>query len=684
MTTQILAQMIPQRCNFVWLVSCFICGILMMNLLVIKATNLDLFFLLCFLVSLVFCIFRINQKSVFYYSELALLFLLLGFVASSFQLNSNKSVILNTEFTGQLTGEVNFIERYSNNKTRLTVTISKNGTDDELQKLSKVRIWSYHTDDFNIGDNITVYGRFFPLSPPVFEGKPDYSRHMWLDSIGATGFVYTAHLVDKFRSEGVLSELSVHVKKFRLKLAAKMTSQLDNFEPEIASFSSALLLGVRKSIPDDAYKSFQLAGIAHLLAISGLHMGFFCFGIFTLCRYVFSYFPSISQIYPIHKFAALLAIISASFYPVISGAPTSALRAWMMAGALMIGVMCDVRILTIRNLALVLLFMLLINPSNLYSISFQLSAIATFFIIGLFEVTKSYAKRKSFFSPILQILVASVAASIATLPFIAWYFQIITPWGIISNLIAVPFTGFVVMPLGILYLVSLMIGVGEFTASLFGYALTILWRLAEFFETLPLAGFWVKSPPSFSLFLVPLSGLLLFCLNVPFRFYGVITAMAFLFIWAVEPIPSLLMIKSGNNMVISLYNNKSQIIVNQKIVGYIKNAVNAQLGRYEFEICDSHICQQTQYGSPNNMTICIQNNRLELKIDDSEVMQIKRQNAYPKIKKELCQALPILSQQESVRGIILPNGVMQFKSNKSHSVINPWQIRRFGINDIYG
>jgi competence protein ComEC len=103
------------------------------------------------------------------------------------------------------------------------------------------------------------------------------------------------------------------------------------------------------------------------------------------------FLPNISQRYTIHKSAAFLSALSASFYLVISGAPTSAVRAWMMVSAVMIAVILDARILNVRNLAIVLFVMLLINSANIFSISFQLSAIATLFTIGLFEALKPYA-----------------------------------------------------------------------------------------------------------------------------------------------------------------------------------------------------------------------------------------------------------------------------------------------------
>tara|TARA_B100001093_G_C25958284_1_gene647973 strand:- start:59 stop:325 length:267 start_codon:yes stop_codon:yes gene_type:complete len=88
-------------------------------------------------------------------------------------------------------------------------------------------------------------------------------------------------------------------------------------------------------------------------------------------------------------------------------------------------------------------------------------------------------------------MIAPIAASIATLPFIARYFQIITPWGVIANLVAVSFTGFIVMPVGIIYLFLVIIGLGDLLAPLFGACLNFLLQLAVFFEGLLFSGFWV-------------------------------------------------------------------------------------------------------------------------------------------------------------------------------------------------
>jgi competence protein ComEC len=173
-----------------------------------------------------------------------------------------------------------------------------------------------------------------------------------------------------------------------------------------------------------------------------------------------SFFPNISQRYPIHKLAAFLSILSASFYLVISGAPKSAVRAWMMGSAAMIAVISDARVLTVRNLSIVLFVMLLINPANIFYILFQLSAIATFFIIGLFETLRPYALKRQFLSAIWRTRIASrgIYCNPSTYCVI---FSDYYPMKGVANLVAVPFTGFVIMPVAIIYLFLVIIGLGD-------------------------------------------------------------------------------------------------------------------------------------------------------------------------------------------------------------------------------
>ena len=142
------------------------------------------------------------------------------------------------------------IEKYDQNRIRLTVALTISDTYASLQALRKLRIWSCDTHFFKTGDIVRIYGRFFPLSPPSFAGQPDYSRHMWLDGIGPTGIAYELRVVKPVSNEERFnSQILLRLKLHRHSLSDRMSKQLGEFDPAISGISSALLVGMKITIP---------------------------------------------------------------------------------------------------------------------------------------------------------------------------------------------------------------------------------------------------------------------------------------------------------------------------------------------------------------------------------------------------------------------------------------------------
>ena len=98
---------------------------------------------------------------------------------------------------------------------------------------------------------------------------------MWLDGIGVTGIAYELRIVKPVSNEGrFYSQILLRLEDYRHSLSDRMSRQLGGFDPAISGISSTLLDGRKKTIPREVYNSFHQSGIAHLPAISGLHMGF--------------------------------------------------------------------------------------------------------------------------------------------------------------------------------------------------------------------------------------------------------------------------------------------------------------------------------------------------------------------------------------------------------------------------
>ena len=184
MRNNVWADMIPQRSRFVWLVGCFIVGILLIDIMPFRLPTAIYLVLILGEILLICDVLIFNQSGFYYYSKLVLLFFLLGLSASGLHLNLNNTLILNSVYTGTVTAQIGLIEKYDHNRIRIIVALTISDTDASLPALRKLRIWSYDMRNFNTEDIVRIYGRFFPLSPPSFARQLDYSWHMWLDHRG--------------------------------------------------------------------------------------------------------------------------------------------------------------------------------------------------------------------------------------------------------------------------------------------------------------------------------------------------------------------------------------------------------------------------------------------------------------------------------------------------------------------
>lgn len=127
------------------------------------------------------------------------------------------------------------------------------------------------------------------------------------------------------------------------------------------------------------------SGLAHVLAISGLHMAIMAGIVFWLARALLALIPGLALRYPIKKWAAGIAIGAASFYLALSGASVPTVRSWIMMSIVLIAVTVDRPAITMRNVALAALIILLVAPESLFDPSFQMSFAAVIALVAVYE-----------------------------------------------------------------------------------------------------------------------------------------------------------------------------------------------------------------------------------------------------------------------------------------------------------
>ena len=280
-----------------------------------------------------------------------------------------------------------------------------------------------------------------------------------------------------FTDETDRFSVKILAEKLRLKLLKIYRSQkLGENELEILS---ALTLGYKRELDPDTRRVFASAGAMHILAVSGLHVGI----IYLILLKILGFLRKRKAGKIIFVFMVLTSLWIFAF---VTGLSPSVSRAATMFTFFVIGNNLRRQVNIYNSLTGSALFLLLINPNNLFEVGFQLSYSAVFGIVFLqpkFE--KLLEVKTKILRYFWQLLTVSVAAQIATFPFTAFYFNQFPTYFWISNLIVIPAV-MVLIPLGISLLAFHAIPLlGNFISIVTNVIIGLLYQFLAFIETLP-------------------------------------------------------------------------------------------------------------------------------------------------------------------------------------------------------
>lgn len=201
---------------------------------------------------------------------------------------------------------------------------------------------------------------------------------------------------------------------------------------------NALVLGDTTAISKTTKRNFAYSGLSHLLAISGLHMTLVIGLLYGILRLLGAWIGLFWQRYSLRKLFMPFALLGGGGYLLLSGANPPALRAYGMVCVVALGLGLNKPITPRQRLLSTVGFLLLINPFFILMPSFQLSFMAVW---GLVNLAPSNSNK------IIQSLRVTIRATVATLPLCIYYFDQIPLSSIPANLLAVPLTSFIIIPL---------------------------------------------------------------------------------------------------------------------------------------------------------------------------------------------------------------------------------------------
>ncbi|MBI3599811.1 MAG: ComEC/Rec2 family competence protein, partial [Nitrospinae bacterium] len=236
-----------------------------------------------------------------------------------------------------------------------------------------------------------------------------------------------------------------------------------NSSQEESSILKTMVFGERTAISREMRNIFTSTGIAHLLAVSGLNVGFVAFASFIFFKKFFSFlflnfYRRLFLIGAVQRFAAFFTLFPVLYYSLLVGDSPSAVRAGIMAVVYLLSLILYREGDIYNTLSLAAMIILIWHPPSLFNIGFQLSfaavlSIAFGFSIFSFEPSAFSLQPKGFFFKhrwLYNYLISSIFATIGTLPLIVYHFNIISIIGLIVNIMAIPLSS-LITPLTLLF-----------------------------------------------------------------------------------------------------------------------------------------------------------------------------------------------------------------------------------------
>lgn len=420
-----------------------------------------------------------------------------------------------------------------------------------------------------IGDIIEFKAILMPFEKPNFIGAFDFSEYNFLKNIGAQGYSISDIKIVK---KGAGSIFGNYFKNLRLDIQKKISASL---ELRYSGIAKALLTGDRKDIDKDIMQKIRNSGLAHLIAISGLHLTLSAAIFFFLARFLLLQSSYLTLHYDIKKIAAIFAIIGSYFYLQIAGAPISAQRAFIMVLFAMFAILLDRKSDLLRIVFFAGFLIILINPLNMFLISFQLSFAAVLGIVAFHEIWSDFYDKKfnnlqqsgkihNFFKYLFEMIFISFVAQVANMAFLIHHFGDVAIYGSLSNLIAIPLTSFLIMPLGFLSLFLMLFNLEYLALAPMSYLLEVIIQTAEFTSGLKGSHIDFSQISKAGLFLTAFGGILFVILkNKTLKFIAFIVFLSAFFFVKLQPKPNILI--DGNASFFALYSDNKGLVFSKKV-----------------------------------------------------------------------------------------------------------------------
>ena len=452
--------------------------------------------------------------------------------------------VLGFRYYGPIEGRITKVDRSQSDMVRLTLdrVVLKRTHPARTPKFVRVSMHGQQGFiDPEPGLTVMMTGHLAPPSGPVEPGGFDFQRMAWFDQLGAVGYTRTPVLA-LYPVERGQAGLFLH--RLRARIARYVQISVPG---EDGAFAAALMTGDRSGVGQPTLEALRVSNLAHLLAISGLHMGLLTGSVFAAIRYGLALWPWVALRWPTKKVAAIGAMAAGAFYLALSGGNVATERAFVMVATMFVAILFDRRALTLRAVALAAVIILIFRPESLTEPGFQMSFAATTGLVAVFGAIRHWngPRLPKWMRPVLAVVISSAVAGLATAPVSAAHFNRIADYGLIANLLAVPLMGIVVMPAAVLTACLWPLGLAWIGLWIMEPAIHWILGVAHHVAGLEGALSHVPSPSGIVLPLFAFGMLVIILWQGRERFVGLVPVIAAFWLWAGAERPAILISETG-------------------------------------------------------------------------------------------------------------------------------------------
>ena len=407
------------------------------------------------------------------------------------------------------------------------------------------------TPKLRLGDRISLLTKLTVPKAAKAEGSFSPRRYYWFQKIVQRGYalsdvrVQDTHISPLSASHNVPLYTRMRNLIFDMRLAVADSIRAAIGENDRAHVAVALLTGLRGRLNEKVKQDMRYSGLAHLLAISGLHMGFAALNMFFLARLLMCLYPYFALRLPTKPIAATIALGTALMYWLLAGDSVSVHRAWIMVSLFLFAVLLDKCALSLRNVAISALILLLWKPQQIIQPGFQISFMSVIALIAFFEwrretqsftaltpQTRNRQIASTITRPFSMAVLSAMIAGFASQPLISHYFGYVASWSLPANVLAVPLTGLWIIPCGFLGLILMPFGAQDLAFTLMAWGIDVLLFIARYTRNLPFGELHLPAFPASALIIFAM-GMLWLCLwRTQIRYAGIaLIATAYLIWW---------------------------------------------------------------------------------------------------------------------------------------------------------